>query len=62
MKGIWLQLIGGDLVKSKLTIDPTVHQVLEDFEAVFAEPHGLPPPLSHDHKIQLREGSKPACV
>lgn len=51
-----MHLIGEGLVKSKIAIDPTVQQVVEEFEAVFAEPHGLPPPRSHDHNIHLHEG------
>lgn len=62
VNGIWLHLIGDALVKSEAEINPAIQQVVEEFGVVFAEPHGLPPPRSHDHKIQLQEGSKPKCV
>lgn len=29
---------------------------------MFPEPNGLPPPSSHDRKIQLQEGAQPTCV
>lgn len=34
----------------------------QKFEDVFVEPHGWPPPRSHDHKIELLEGAKLTCV
>ena len=43
-------------------MDPVVLKLVKKFKEVFAEPHGLPPPRSHDHKIELREGSKPTYV
>lgn len=30
--------------------------------AVFVELNGLPPPRSHDHRIQLQDGAKPASL
>jgi hypothetical protein len=31
--------------------------LLESFEDIFAEPHGLPPPRCHDHRIRLLPGT-----
>ena len=30
-----------------------------EYQKLFAEPKGLPPPRSHDHNIPLKEGSNP---
>ncbi|KAF5475861.1 hypothetical protein F2P56_007623 [Juglans regia] len=62
VKGLWLHLIGGEKTKVEGEKEPVLKQVINSFEDVFAEPCGLPPPRSHDHKIELLEGSKLACV
>ncbi|KAJ0082796.1 hypothetical protein Patl1_12023 [Pistacia atlantica] len=62
IKGIWLQLIGETVMPSGENREPVLEQVIKGFKDVFAEPHGLPPPRSHDHKIKLLEGAKPTCV
>lgn len=49
-------------MKPEAEVDPSVQQMVKEFEAIFAKPHGMPPPRSHNHKIQLQEGSKPTCV
>jgi hypothetical protein len=36
--------------------------LLQQFEDVFREPKGLPPPRSHDHAIPLQEGVSPVSV
>jgi hypothetical protein len=36
--------------------------LLESFEDIFAEPHGLPPPCRHDHRIRLLPGTTPVVV
>ncbi|XP_027083531.2 uncharacterized protein [Coffea arabica] len=36
-----------------------VKQMLNQYQDIFAEPQGLPPPRSHDHGIPLKEGARP---
>jgi hypothetical protein len=36
--------------------------LLEEFGAIFAEPTGMPPPRSRDHRINLLPGSPPVAV
>lgn len=36
-----------------------VQQLLDKYQGIFAEPQGMPPIRSHDHKILLLEGSQP---
>ncbi|XP_042963178.1 uncharacterized protein LOC122297221 [Carya illinoinensis] len=62
VKGVWLHLIGAKVKISEPTSIPSVSKIVKDFEVVFSEPDGLPPPQSHDHKIVLQENSKPTCV
>ncbi|XP_035543610.1 uncharacterized protein LOC118347690 [Juglans regia] len=61
-RGIWLQLMEAGNSKGKAPVDPALQVVLDNFQIVFAEPSGLPPPRSHDHQIQLQEAAKPTCV
>ncbi|XP_041001674.1 uncharacterized protein LOC121247377 [Juglans microcarpa x Juglans regia] len=61
-RGIWLQLMEADNTKGRAPVDPAIQAVLDNFQTVFAEPSGLPPPRSHDHQIQLQEAAKPTCV
>ncbi|XP_028055574.1 uncharacterized protein LOC114259749 [Camellia sinensis] len=35
-----------------------LQQILSYYQDVFKEPHGLPPPRTHDHKIPLKQGSE----
>jgi hypothetical protein len=35
---------------------------LDEFQTVFEEPQGLPPPRSHDHQILLKPGTSPISV
>ena len=37
-------------------------ELLDSFSNVFVEPHGLPPPRSHDHNIILLPGSQLVVV
>ncbi|XP_042950388.1 uncharacterized protein LOC122282508 [Carya illinoinensis] len=62
VKGVWLHLIGAEVKITEPTSIPSVLKIVKDFEGLFSEPHGLPPPRSHDHKIVLQENSKPMCV
>ncbi|CAN6471585.1 unnamed protein product [Victoria cruziana] len=39
-----------------------IKKILDQYEAVFKEPKGLPPKRSHDHKIHLTNGSQPVSV
>ncbi|KAA8542515.1 hypothetical protein F0562_023667 [Nyssa sinensis] len=64
-KGVLLQLftLGTPLPKVVVACQPPpLQQILEEFQDVFEEPKGLPPPRAHDHKIPLMEGSGPVCV
>ncbi|XP_071909528.1 uncharacterized protein [Coffea arabica] len=36
-----------------------VKQMLNQYQDIFVEPQGLPPPRSHDHGIPLKEGARP---
>lgn len=36
--------------------------LLDEFQNVFYEPQGLPPPRSHDHDINLLRGAAPVAV
>ncbi|KAF5445037.1 hypothetical protein F2P56_034120 [Juglans regia] len=62
VKGVWLYLIGREVRTTEEVSIPAVSKIVKDFEAVFSEPHGLPPPRSHDHKIVLQEDLKSTCV
>jgi hypothetical protein len=39
-----------------------VDQLLQQFQGLFEEPQGLPPPRQHDHQIPLLEGTGPINV
>lgn len=39
-----------------------INQILREFEDVFEEPHGLPPPREHDNGITLLPGTKSISV
>ncbi|GKE08002.1 retrotransposable element Tf2 [Tanacetum coccineum] len=47
------------LEASNLDIQTPLKLLLEEFADVFAVPKGLPPNISHDHKIPLKEGTPP---
>ncbi|XP_042952144.1 uncharacterized protein K02A2.6-like [Carya illinoinensis] len=61
-KGVLLQIMavteGG---KEQIKLEADVTQVLEEFQGVFNEPKGLPPPRNHDHQIVLKEGTQPTA-
>jgi len=61
IKGFFLQItsLGPDLDFS--SVPDSIQQLLHQFQQVFAEPQGLPPPRSRDHKILLKE-DKPVSV
>ncbi|XP_062176260.1 uncharacterized protein LOC133881329 [Alnus glutinosa] len=71
-KGVVLQLMdittndsqskGSSAKTSQLTVPPPVAEVLQQFEDVFQEPHGLPPRRVLDHAITLQEGAQPVSV
>ncbi|KAM0872306.1 hypothetical protein ACQ4PT_038804 [Festuca glaucescens] len=59
---------GSDIVEVRMIEEDTeaaflipseIAQVLAEFEAVFAEPDGLPPARQFDHSIPLVDGAKP---
>jgi hypothetical protein len=39
-----------------------LEELLSAFDGIFAEPSGLPPPRSHDHRIVLKPGALPVAV
>lgn len=60
-KGLILQLIEpAELSRETLPIH--VEFLLQQFKDEFEEPMGLPPPRSHDHAINLKEGISPILV
>ncbi len=64
-EGILLQLLAVELgVEQQCPSinDPDLQQLLEEFQGLFEEPHGLPPVRRHDHKIPLIQGSLPVNV
>lgn len=40
-------------------IHPFLQRVIQEFDDVLKEPHGLPLEREHDHQIHLKEGSQP---
>jgi len=64
-EGVLLQLFAVQLGVEQccLGVDsPDLQRLLEKFQDIFAEPQGLPPMRSHDHKIPLIQGSSPVNV
>ncbi|GKE38453.1 hypothetical protein Tco_1461858 [Tanacetum coccineum] len=39
-----------------------LNPILQEFEDVFAVPTGLPPNISHDYRIPLKEGTQPVNI
>lgn len=58
-KGLLLQLMGSHLEAPQLTCCPEIDILLLQFDKVFQEPVGLPPPRSQDHRIVLKDGTNP---
>ncbi|KAF5481507.1 hypothetical protein F2P56_002149 [Juglans regia] len=59
-KGILLQIMCEEVTNEKCAdVEGQISDLLEEFEGVFSEPQGLPPPRSHDHHIVLKEGTQP---
>ena len=46
----------------KVTIPPYLQPIITQFQGVFGDPTGLPPPRGHEHKIVLKQGSDPVGV
>jgi hypothetical protein len=61
-KGLVLQLVSSEIQHNGATSNPYFFDLLRKFQDVFAEPKGLPPVRSHDHKIVLKEESQPISV
>lgn len=61
-RGLWLQIMEIGDQPGRAPIEPAIQSVLNDFNTVFAEPSGLPPPRNHNHQIQLQDAAKPTCV
>jgi hypothetical protein len=39
-----------------------IHELLQEFNHVLEEPHGIPPSRSFDHRIPLKESTAPVNV
>jgi hypothetical protein len=61
-KGVVLQLIECENKPPNLPVSTQFEGLLNEFKGVFEKPRGLPPIRSHDHRIVLKEGSKPVCI
>jgi hypothetical protein len=64
-EGILLQLLAVELgVEQHCSSinDPNLLQLLQEFQGLFEELHGLPPARPHDHRIPLIQGSPPVNV
>jgi len=61
-KGILLQIVGTSSHQPFSEQPTEIQSLIQEFQEVFAEPTGLPPRRSQDHKIILQEGAKPTCV
>lgn len=61
-KGMFLQLIQQQQVMVEEEVDTGIQEILKKFSVVFEEPKSLPPKRSHDHKINLKEGTMPISV
>jgi hypothetical protein len=61
-KGLVLQLVSSEIQHNGANSNPYFFDLLRQFQDVFAEPKGLPPVRSHDHKIVLKEESQPISV
>ncbi|KAA8534845.1 hypothetical protein F0562_029939 [Nyssa sinensis] len=59
-RGMVLHLIEGPVFpSSNFDCNPQLQPLLDQFSSVFQEPTGLPPTMTHDHHIELLEGTKP---
>jgi hypothetical protein len=61
-RGLLLQLMPQVQAASPMLINEDLQSLVVEFAVVFEEPNGLPPQRSHDHKMLLKEGTKPICV
>ncbi|KAA8537022.1 hypothetical protein F0562_029500 [Nyssa sinensis] len=61
-KGVWVQFLKRNKLEGTGSILAAVQGILDQFQTVFEEPSGLPPPRSHDHKITFLPSSNPTCV
>lgn len=54
------QVVGKEVHKEvSVEIPEEIHKILMQYDDLFVEPIGLPPPRKHDHLITLKEGSNP---
>jgi hypothetical protein len=67
-KGLLLQLMSHSLSEAQLGTSiqarppSPIAEILKEFEDVFREPKGLPPPRAHDHAILLQAGAQLVSV
>ncbi|XP_042950090.1 uncharacterized protein LOC122282205 [Carya illinoinensis] len=64
-KGIILQLLEEESPleqRAKNEVPATIKSLLQQFDEVFSEPKGLPPPRTHDHAINLIPETKPELL
>ena len=62
VEGFWVQLASAEETGRSPTIPREIHAILEGFPDVFNMPSGLPPNRSHEHGINLQEGTSPVNV
>lgn len=53
-----LTIIGSEKPEPE-QIPEAIQCILDQYQDVFSEPKGLPPPMEHEHQIVLKEGPKP---
>lgn len=56
-KGMLLQIVQQEQVNNEEKPNSSIESVLNKYTRIFEEPKGLPPIKSHDHKINLKEGT-----
>jgi hypothetical protein len=61
-KGVLLQLLGEESHVTSDIDNPVFEDLLTEFGGIFEEPTGLPPRRTHDHRILLKDNTKPICV
>jgi hypothetical protein len=60
-KVVLLQLYAQELANLSNTIPEPLQEIVQEFESIFVEAKGLPPPRFHDHQILLK-GTQPISV
>lgn len=61
-KGLVVQLLHSTKELETPKEPAPISKLLKEFQAVFGESKGLPPPRSQDHHITLKNGVVPVCA